>query len=125
MLNAKELDSCAEPTDCSMIICKTTVADIVEAGIVEGEGATVVPEKVPVIVISSPRTLTGTAGPAPMAVYLTCKGSVAVLGAEALQYMLLGDPLTSVYYPDKRFAKSPPNELYCRSRRPGKMRCRL
>jgi hypothetical protein len=52
------------------------------------------------------------ADPISEAVYWLGMGRVAVFGAEALEYMLPVDPLTSVYCPDKRFAKSPLDELY-------------
>lgn len=115
VLATQEPETCVETIDCNIIVAEVTVAEIVEAGIVEG--GIVVPEKVVVyvIVISSPSTLAGIADPVPEAVYWFGIGRVAVFGVEALEYILPVDPLTSVYCPDKRFARSPLDELYAPS----------
>ena len=63
-------------------------------------------------VISLPRALAGIAEPIPEAVYWLGMGSVAVFGGEVLEYILPVEPLTSVYWPDIKFAMSPVAELY-------------
>ena len=105
-------ETCVETVDCNIIVSEVTVAEIVEAGIVEG--GIVVPGKVVVyvIVISSPRTLAWIVDRVLEGVYWFGIVRVAVFNVEVLEYMLPVDPLANVYCPDKRFARSPLDELY-------------
>ena len=107
-----EPDTSVEMVDSIMTVSETTLGEIVDGGMVEG--GIVVPGNVAVYVnvIALPRALAGITDPTPEAVNWLGIGSVAVLGAETLEYILPVDPFTSVYWPDTRLAKSPIDELY-------------
>ena len=111
-VTAIEPDTSVKIVDSIMIVSETTLGKIVDGGMVEG--GIVLPGSVAVYVsvISLPRALAGTTEPTPEAVNWLGIGSVAVLGADAFEYILPVDPFTSVYWPDIRFAKSPADELY-------------